>query len=68
MCLACSEFNCAHTGANIAAKIAEVISKYGLETKVMAMVTDGASSMIKVTFLFHLSYSLVVMSLFLGVS
>ena len=50
MCSACSEFNCAHTGANIAAKIAEVISKYGLETKVMAMVTDGASSMIKVTF------------------
>ena len=59
---ACSEFNCSHTGANIAAKLAEVISKYGLETKVMAMVTDGASSMIKVTFHFHiLSYSWVVM-------
>ena len=45
---ACREFNCAHTGVNIANKLLSIFKEYGIENKVRWILTDNASNMLKV--------------------
>ena len=45
---ACREFNCQHTGTNIASKLFSILQEFGIETKVKWILTDNASNMLKV--------------------